>query len=86
MCAYIYIYKLSYASKKGVCQFLWFSMRCIFDPYGTVGNVWTYFWLSQRAEGEMGGSTGIKWLEAKDATNNSTIHKSASPPPIKEKD
>ena len=46
-------------------------MGVIFAPEGTVGKIWGHSW-SQLGSA---GATGIKWLEVKDATKQSTMHR-----------
>ena len=41
--------------------------------WGTLGNVWRHFWLSQ-----LRNVTGIQWAEARDAAKYPTMHRTAA--------
>lgn len=48
------------------------SNRGSFAPEGTFDNVCSWFWSSQ-----LGGFTGSQWVEARDADEHPTLHRTA---------
>lgn len=57
----------------------WFSTDCGFVPQETCSNVWIHFWLLWLGEwGVVRGTTGLWWVEAKDATKYPTMHRTVS--------